>query len=162
MCGPSIVRLHQYRSVYYPGMLVPMGDRGHNACAHVFQRSGERTPDYSTRFATASTRGCVMIVELRVGRHSAGSRLAAIPSLSSAEAAQATTTARVSTGERPRRVARVTMRRGPCRRTSASAITRLTGGTRSSAGLGARMDTIPFLDVLRARVCGLALSRNAG
>src|ERR671916_3058202 len=93
--------------------------------------------------------------------YSAERCLAAIPSLSSAEAAQATTTARVNTGERPRRVARVTMRRGPCRRTSASAMTRLTGGIRSSAGIEARIDTLAFPDCVGEPDCGLALSRNA-
>ena len=102
-----------------------------------------------------------MIIELRVGCHSAGSRLAAIPSLSSAEAAQATTTARVNTGDRPRRVARVTMRRGPWRSTSASAMTRLTGGIRSSAGIRGRIDTMPFPDCIGERGCGSALPRNA-
>ena len=103
-----------------------------------------------------------MNVEFSAESHSAGRCLAAIPSLSSAEAAQATTTARVNTGERPRRAARVTMRRGPCRRTSASAMTRLTGGIRSSAGIGARIVTMPFPECFGERGCGLALPRNTG
>jgi len=103
-----------------------------------------------------------MSVEFPMRNHSAGRCLAAIPSLSSAEAAQATTTARVKTGESPRRLARVTMRRGPWRRTSASAMTRLTGGIRSSAGLAARIDTMPFLGCIGERDCGLTLPRNGG
>lgn len=88
--------------------------------------------------------------------------LAARPSTSSAEAPQATTTARVNTGEKPRRLARVTIRRGPCRRTSASAITRLTGGVRSVAGIGARIETQPFPGWFGKRGCGRTRLRNAG
>jgi len=103
-----------------------------------------------------------MSVEFPMRNHSAGRCLAAIPSLSSAEAAQATTTARVKTGESPRRLVRVTMRRGPWRRTSASAMTRLTGGIRSSAGLAARIGTMPFLGSFGEYDPSRALPRNGG
>ena len=93
---------------------------------------------------------------------SAGRCLAARPSASSAEAPQATTTARVNTGEKPRRLARVTIRRGPCRRTSASAMTRLTGGVRSVAGIGARIETQPFPGWFGKRGCSRTRPRDAG
>jgi len=102
-----------------------------------------------------------MSVLFLVAIHSTGRCRDTIPSLSSAEAAQATTTARVNTGDRPRRVARVTMRRGPWRSTSASAMTRLTGGIRSSAGIRGRIDTMPFPDCIGERGCSSALPRNA-
>jgi hypothetical protein len=95
-------------------------------------------------------------------RQSGGRCFAARPSTSSAEAPQATTTARVNAGERPRRLARVTMRRGPCRRTSASAITRLTGGVRSAAGIGARIETLPFPGWFGKRGCRRTRPRDAG
>jgi hypothetical protein len=133
---------------YQCAMPDAIGDRGQARHAHLFQRRSVRTPDYSTGFAAPSTIGCAMIVEIRAAPHSDGRCLATIPSLSSAEAAQATTTARVNTGDRPRRVARVTMRRGPWRSTSASAMTRLTGGVRFSAGIEGRIDTMPFPDCI--------------
>ena len=58
----------------------------------------ERTPDYSTGIATTSTKSCAVIVVLAL---LCRTLLTTIPSLSSAEAAQATTTARVKTGESP-------------------------------------------------------------
>ena len=157
MCGQSIVRSR----VYQCEMPAAISDRWQAKHARLFQHRSARTPDYSTGFATPSTKGCAMIVEFLVTSHSAGRCRETIPSLSSAEAAQATTTARVNTGDRPRRVARVTMRRGPWRRTSASAMTRLTGGIRSSAGIEGRIDTMPFPDCIGERGCNFALPRNA-
>src|SRR3712207_5464598 len=54
------------------------------------------------------------------------------------------------------------MRLGPCRRTSASAMTRLTGGVRSSGGIGARIDTMPFPGCIGEHGCGRTLPRNTG
>ena len=128
---------------------------------HRSSRRSERTPDYSTWFSGASTKGRTTIDEFAAPQ-SVGRCLAARPSASSAEAPQATTTARVNTGEKPRRLARVTMRRGPCRRTSASAMTRLTGGVRSVAGIGARIETQPFPSWFGKRGCSRARPRDAG
>jgi hypothetical protein len=158
--GQSVVRSRGYQSVYQLGILILASDRGQGEHTHAFQRRSERTPDYSTKFATASTKNCAVTVA--PWPHSAGRCLATIPSLSSAEAAQATTTARVNMGERPRRVARVTMRLGPCRRTSASAMTRLTGGIRSSGRIGACIDTKPFPRCFGECACGHTLPRHAG
>ena len=142
-------------------MPVVIGNRGRAQFARLFKRRSARTPDYSTGFAAPSTTGGAMIVEFLGASQSVGRCRVTIPSLSSAEAAQATTTARVNTGDRPRRVARVTMRRGPWRSTSASAMTRLTGGMRSSAGIGGRIDTMPFPDCIGERGSRFALPRNA-
>ena len=151
---------HSLTERHQCAMPVVVSDRGRACSARLFQRPSARTPDYSTGFATPSTTRCTMIVEFLVASHSAGRCLATIPSLSSAEAAQATTTARVNTGDRPRQVARLTMRRGPWRSTSASAMTRLTGGIRSSAGSGERIDTMPFPDCSGERDRNFALTRN--
>jgi hypothetical protein len=161
MCGLFIVRSHGYHGVFQCAMPVAISDRGQVNHARLFQHRSARTPDYSTGFAAPSTKRYAIIVEFLVALYSAGRCRATTPSLSSAEAAQATTTARVNTGERPRRAARLTIRRGPWRRTSASAMTRLTGGMRSSAGIGGRIDTMPFPDCIGERGSLYTLPRNA-
>ena len=48
-------------------MLVVISDREQAEHARLLSRVSERTPDYSTGFATPSTKGYAMIVEFPVG-----------------------------------------------------------------------------------------------